>query len=213
MPSILIDVPASGLKLVHPPPTLDSKKIKEQELVTAEKETKGSVGDRDQDQASGNSKGDDSNDGEGPCTCNACRDIRLQHLRQYVNTLTLEQPLMCDRMIQQWRQNSLVVPESHFSIQRSVVLKHARELTSCASCLHSVRTLRLVDHPLLEDDGETLTVRQVHMETIESTAKVLSAYETRGRWMSKVQPLTSKKKKNSIVETSIFENKNIIFII
>ena len=94
--------------------------------------------------------------------------------------------------------NQLSSDTNIFCVKRSSVLKRARELTSCASCLNSVRTLRLNNHPLLEDDkkNDVLRLRDVHIKTIESTSKVLTMYSsTSGEWLTNLQPQSSKKKK------------------
>ena len=84
-----------------------------------------------------------------------------------------------------------------FCVKRSLVLQHARQFTTCASCLNAVRTLRLQDHPLLEEgDGGDLRVRPIHTETVDSTSRVLSILSTSGQWMTKLQPQSSKKKKS-----------------
>ena len=49
--------------------------------------------------------------------------------------------------------------------------------TNTHSCLHSVRTLRLKEHPLLEDDGEMFRIRNIHMVSRETISRVLSVYQ------------------------------------
>lgn len=40
-----------------------------------------------------------------------------------------------------------------------------------------MRTLRLKEHPLLEDDGEMFRIRKIHMVSIETMSRVLSVYQ------------------------------------
>ena len=80
-----------------------------------------------------------------------------------------------------------------FCVSRSKVLSMARQHTTCASCLHSVRTLRLKDHPLVEDDGEMFRLRSVHLQSVRTTAKALAVYEGSGTWMTRLRPPGRKK--------------------
>ena len=112
----------------------------------------------------------------------------------HVKTMPLDQQSECDRMVSMFRAANVKPQElsSCMCIQRQEVLDKARGHTTCASCLHSVRTLRLKDHPLLEDDGETFRVRAMHLESIETTSRVLAAYSPTSKWM--LEKLGSHKK-------------------
>ena len=112
----------------------------------------------------------------------------------HVKTMPLEQQSECDRMVSIFRAANVKPQElsSCMCIQRQEVLDKARGHATCASCLHSVRTLRLKDHPLLEDDGETFRVRAMHLESIETTSRVLAAYSPTSKWM--LEKLGSHKK-------------------
>ena len=129
---------------------------------------------------------------------NGDRRGRLQaSFAHHVKQMPLEQQSECDRMISTFRAANVKPEElasSCMCIKRETVLEKARNQTTCASCLHSVRTLRLKDHPLLEDDGESFRVRSMHLESIETTARVLAAYSPKSDWMNKLKSGSNKKK-------------------
>ena len=126
------------------------------------------------------------------------RKSRLQtNFAQHVKSMPLEQQSECDRMVSVFRAANVKPLEimSCMCVRREAILERAKSQTTCASCLHSVRTLRLMDHPLLEDDGEYFRIRKMHLDSIEKTARVCSVYSSTSNWTT--TKLHSNKKKGS----------------
>ena len=133
---------------------------------------------------------------EQNCECWKCR--RDEKFRLQANAMSLQEKSETLRtLFLQTKTTPQHLSTDDFCVKRSLVLQHARQFTTCASCLNAVRTLRLQDHPLLEEgDGGDLRVRPIHTETVDSTSRVLSILSTSGQWMTKLQPQSSKKKKS-----------------
>lgn len=98
---------------------------------------------------------------EQNCECWKCR--RDEKFRLQANAMSLQEksenyvPFSCKQKQHQH------LSTDDFCVKRSLVLQHARQFTTCASCLNAVRTLRLQDHPLLEEgDGGDLRVRPIY---------------------------------------------------
>lgn len=139
---------------------------------------------------------DDDEQQQQNCDCWKCR--RDEQFRLQANAMPLQET---SETLAALFHSTQTTPQSlstdDFCVKRSLVLQHARQFTTCASCLNAVRTLRLQDHPLLEEgDGGDLRVRPIHTETILSTSRVLSLLSTSGWNCKALQPQSSKKKKS-----------------
>jgi hypothetical protein len=92
---------------------------------------------------------DDDEQQQQNCDCWKCR--RDEQFRLQANAMPLQET---SETLAALFHSTQTTPQSlstdDFCVKRSLVLQHARQFTTCASCLNAVRTLRLQDHPLLE---------------------------------------------------------------